>query len=91
MGGTKHLSVEVRGRQRVRNVALGVTAARKVDPAFPLTGTGDQLYGEFDFEAYRQLGWSVTKEALDGDTDPDAGVPAQRSPAEGSVPGASSP
>ena len=54
-------------------------------------GTGDQLYGEFDFEAYRQLGWSVTKEALDGDADPDARVPAPRTPAEGSVPGASSP
>ena len=25
-------------------------------PEFPRTGTGDQFYGEFDFEAYRQLG-----------------------------------
>ena len=29
-------------------------------PEFPRTGTGDQFYGEFDFEAYRQLGWTAT-------------------------------
>jgi hypothetical protein len=29
-----------------------------------MTGTEDQLYGEFDFEAYRELGWAVTKAAL---------------------------
>ena len=30
------------------------------NPAFPRTGTADQLYGEFDLEAYRVLGREVT-------------------------------
>ncbi|MFE6924502.1 hypothetical protein ACFVAV_25995 [Nocardia sp. NPDC057663] len=36
-------------------------------PDFPYTSTGDQLYGEWDFEAYRALGHEVTERAL---TDP---------------------
>jgi hypothetical protein len=47
-----------------RDLPWDVEGYRKVDTAFPMTGTEDQLYGEFDFEAYRQLGWSVTTEAL---------------------------
>ncbi len=31
---------------------------------FPLTSTGDQLYGEFDLEAYRVLGREVTRKLL---------------------------
>ena len=80
-----------------RSLPWDVEGYRKVDPAFPMTGTEDQLYGEFDFEAYRELGWSVTKEALagrcdaDDAADPDVDMPAQRTPAEGPVPGSSSP
>lgn len=33
-------------------------------PDFPRTSTGDQLYGEFDFEAYRVLGYMLTDRAL---------------------------
>ena len=32
---------------------------------FPRRTTGDQLYGEFDFEAYRALGYSLTKDMCD--------------------------
>ena len=80
-----------------RSLPWDVEGYRKVDPAFPMTGTEDQLYGEFDFEAYRELGWSVTKEALagrgdpDDAADPDVDMPAQRTPAEGPAPGSSSP
>ena len=62
-----------------------VEGYRRLDSAFPMTGTEDQLYGEFDFEAYRQLGWSVTKAAVH--TQLDAEMPAPRTPAEGPVPG----
>jgi hypothetical protein len=34
-------------------------------PDFPRRSTGDQLYGEFDFEAYRALGATLTREMLD--------------------------
>ncbi|GAA5027600.1 hypothetical protein [Actinopolymorpha pittospori] len=34
-------------------------------PDFPRRSTGDQLYGEFDFEAYRALGETLTREMLD--------------------------
>jgi hypothetical protein len=33
-------------------------------PEFPRTGTGNQSYGEFDFEAYRQLGWAAASGLL---------------------------
>ncbi|GAD82403.1 hypothetical protein FEK33_11005 [Nocardia asteroides NBRC 15531] len=33
-------------------------------PDFPYTSTGDQLYSEWDFEAYRALGHDVTTRAL---------------------------
>jgi len=32
---------------------------------FPLRTTGDQIYGEFDFEAYRALGHALTSDMLD--------------------------
>lgn len=34
-------------------------------PQFPRTSTGNQLYGEFDLEAYRILGREVTKRLID--------------------------
>ena len=64
-----------------------VEGYRKLDTAFPMTGTEDQLYGEFDFEAYRQLGWSVTKAALEPRP---AVIVLPREPAEAPVPGSSS-
>ncbi|MGS2810408.1 hypothetical protein [Nocardia sp. MW-W600-9] len=37
----------------------------RAHPDFPYTSTGDQLYSEWDFEAYRALGHEVTARALD--------------------------
>jgi hypothetical protein len=34
-------------------------------PEFPRTSTGDQLYGEYDFEAYRRLGYAAMDRALE--------------------------
>ena len=45
-------------------------------PEFPRTGTGDQFYGEFDFEAYRRLGWTATSglvKAMDAEVTPTDG------------------
>ena len=77
-----------------RDLTWDVEGYRKLDPAFPMTGTEDQLYGEFDFEAYRELGWSVTKAALDARLDvepPKGSVGQQRSPADEPLSGPSSP
>jgi hypothetical protein len=35
------------------------------NPAFPVTSTGNQFYGEYDFEAYRLLGYTNTTTMLD--------------------------
>jgi hypothetical protein len=70
-----------------RDLPWDVEGYRKLDTAFPMTGTEDQLYGEFDFEAYRQLGWSVTKAALEPRP---AVIVLPREPAEAPVPGSSS-
>ena len=35
------------------------------NPAFPVTSTGNQFYGEYDFEAYRLLGYTNTTKMLD--------------------------
>ncbi len=48
-------------------------------PEFPRTGTSDQSYGEFDFEAYRQLGWAATSGLL-------VGLPPSGSDGAGSMP-----
>ena len=40
------------------------------NPSFPRTSTGDQLYGEWDFEAYRELGSQLVTRLLD-----DASIP----------------
>jgi hypothetical protein len=78
-----------------------VEGYRRLDGAFPMTGTEDQLYGEFDFEAYRELGWAVTKAALAARLDlfpgpaAEAAAAAQLStagtPGDGRVSGSSSP
>ena len=36
--------------------------------AFPTTSTGDQLYGEWDFEAYRSLGRHLTSRLFEDET-----------------------
>jgi hypothetical protein len=38
----------------------GQQGLRAAAPDFPRTSTGDQFYGELDFEAYRQLGLQAT-------------------------------
>lgn len=53
----------------VKNVLSTVTDAEldgyaRRNPEFPLTSTVNQFYGEYDFEAYRQLGWLNTNELL---------------------------
>lgn len=40
-------------------------------PDFPVTGTTNQFYGEYDFEAYRQLGWRNTHALLTEGVQPD--------------------
>ena len=53
-----------RGRRhchRFGNVADLELNAYQIDhPDFPTTTTVNQFYGEYDFEAYRQLGWRNT-------------------------------
>ncbi|HYY12206.1 MAG TPA: hypothetical protein VE781_14815, partial [Kineosporiaceae bacterium] len=48
-----------------RGLPWDVEGFRKVDGVFPDTGTEDQLYGEFEFEAFRELGWVLTRRALE--------------------------
>jgi hypothetical protein len=48
------------------------------NPAFPVTSTGNQFYGEYDFEAYRLLGYTNTTKMLDAYYQAN---PAQQSPA----------
>lgn len=51
-----------------------VYAAQHAD--YPRTSTGDQLYGEFDFEAYRELGEFAARSLLDS-LKPSGGRPAR--------------
>lgn len=44
------------------NIELDTYAAENAD--FPITGTGNQFYGEYDVEAYRLLGYSNTTTML---------------------------
>jgi hypothetical protein len=48
---------------------------------FPLRSTGDQIYGEFDFEAYRALGYTLTKDMC-AHARPRGAVPAGESVTE---------
>ena len=75
-----------------RGLPWDVEGYRRIDGAFPMTGTEDQLYGEFDVEAYRELGWFVTKGALEAEARRGGLVGPQRAPANGAAatPGASS-
>ena len=49
----------------VNGLPRDVEAYTKKHPSFPRTSTGNQLYGEFDFEAYRKLGEHLTGKLLD--------------------------
>ncbi len=51
-------------------------------PDFPRHTTGDQLYGEFDFEAYRALGQTLTRDLLH-QMERERGVPAGNGPVGG--------
>jgi hypothetical protein len=53
------------------------------NPTFPRTSTGNQLYGEFDLEAYRVLGREVTKRMV-RDVEAHARRAPARPPREGS-------
>ncbi|NYF98114.1 patatin-like phospholipase family protein [Janibacter cremeus] len=48
----------------VEGLPWDVEAYSGNNPKFPRTGTGDQLYDEFDLEAYRILGREVTKKLI---------------------------
>jgi hypothetical protein len=48
------------------------------NPAFPITSTGNQFYGEYDFEAYRLLGYTNTTNMLDAYNE--ANPPQERTP-----------
>jgi hypothetical protein len=67
--GTLHFAKAV----KLEGIGLDTKVYAGRHPEFPRTGTGDQFYGEFDFEAYRQLGWAATSGLLVGMT-ADAGV-----------------
>jgi hypothetical protein len=72
-----------------RRLPWDVEGYRRADGVFPQTGTEDQLYGEFDFEAFRRLGRVLTEEALRAlppqtPDAPDTPMPgAQRGPTPG--------
>jgi hypothetical protein len=66
---------------------------RRQNPAFPITSTGDQSYGEYDFEAYRLLGYLNTDAMLARRAAPGpapapgtAGVPHQPAPPSPAAP-----
>ena len=48
-----------------QNSGLELDAYQRDHPEFPLTTTVNQFYGEYDFEAYRQLGFLNTKAMLE--------------------------
>ncbi len=50
---------------RTRDMSLDNKVYALLHPEFPRTSTGDQFYGELDFEAYRQLGVQATRALLD--------------------------
>ena len=50
---------------RTRDMSLDNKVYALLHPDFPRTSTGDQFYGELDFEAYRQLGVQATRGLLD--------------------------
>jgi hypothetical protein len=54
------------------------------NPEFPVTSTGNQFYGEYDFEAYRLLGYTNTTHMLDAyataQHPPDESAPPERKP-----------
>lgn len=53
---------------------------------FPRTSTGDQLYGEYDFESYRRLGYEAMTRALSDERHGEAFRPASAPPADGVPP-----
>ena len=48
----------------VRDLPPDLTAWRLAHPAFPNDSTGNQLYGDREFEAYRRLGQAAAEEAV---------------------------
>lgn len=50
---------------KLTTMPLDVESYSQLHPDFPRTSTGNQFYGEFDLEAYRQLGRQSTAELLD--------------------------
>lgn len=73
----------------VNGLPWDVEAYSGQHPQFPRTSTGDQLYDEFDLEAYRVLGREVTKELLANPPGPPAAaVPAEPAAAPSAVLGA---
>lgn len=71
----------------VNGLPWDVEAYSGQHPQFPRTSTGDQLYDEFDLEAYRVLGREVTKQLLANPPQPPA-PPAAAATAPAAVLGA---
>jgi hypothetical protein len=46
-----------------RQLSSDLASYKILHPDFPLTSTGDQLFDEFDFEAYRHLGYTLVAQA----------------------------
>ncbi|WP_182376749.1 hypothetical protein [Nocardioides sp. WS12] len=47
-----------------KSAGIGLDGYAADNPAFPITATANQSYGEYDFEAYRLLGYSNTADMM---------------------------
>jgi hypothetical protein len=56
-----------------RDLPFDLEMYKRRHPEFPRTSTGDQLYGEYDFEAYRRLGYEAMSMALAAEPVDDSG------------------
>jgi hypothetical protein len=48
----------------IKNLPTDIYSYKGVNPTFPHQSTSDQFFNEKQFEAYRELGYNVTKEML---------------------------
>ena len=49
----------------IKSVTEDVMTYQRLFPDFPNHTTGDQFFDEHDVESYRELGWAISKEALE--------------------------
>jgi hypothetical protein len=61
----------------LKDVSFKVKGYAAQDPDFPDQSTADQFFDEVQFEAYRELGYSIAEKMLDSPLPDDAGVQPQ--------------